>query len=250
MNFAKITLALFLIVGGLFGQGFPANSPFTPTSVTTPYDASGHWIGLGQGVTIPITATDQEYYSSRPLAVQALYSMPQGASRSAAAMALAVQGYVIDAVIDAQAQAPILTMFFREQYGYTWIPSALGSPVYLPPGLSYPGLPTYDPTSPPSGSIQVCVAASCFPSTTPPVPVPTASGTVGPNLGLTSDQLVPPVLPAVGVFGTMSKQQYTEGTKVSAIPPGYSASSTFVYHLLGTELMSNNQRVGVWLGPQ
>ena len=97
---------------------------------------------------------DQAYWAEQPAAVQALQNMDP-ADRPLAAMKLAQQGYSIDVPIMVWGWDPLTTMVERQNYGYTWVPSALQSPVPLPPGLSFPGLPTYDPNSPPAGSIKV-----------------------------------------------------------------------------------------------
>jgi len=97
---------------------------------------------------------DQAYWAEQPPAVQALQNMDP-ADRMAAAQQLAQQGYTIDVPIMAWGWDPLTTMVERQNYGYTWVPSALQSPVPLPPGLSFPGLPNYDPNNPPAGSIKV-----------------------------------------------------------------------------------------------
>jgi hypothetical protein len=40
------------------------------------------------------------------------------------------------------------------------------------PGLSFPGLPSYDPNNPPPGSIKVSIDAVDYPSFDPPPPPP------------------------------------------------------------------------------
>ncbi len=97
---------------------------------------------------------DDAYWAEQPPAVQALRNMPD-ADRSLAAMQLAQQGYSIDVPIMVWGWDPLTTMVERQNYGYTWVPSALQPPVQLPPGLSFPGLPTYDANNPPAGSIKV-----------------------------------------------------------------------------------------------
>jgi hypothetical protein len=97
---------------------------------------------------------DDAYWAEQPPAVQALRGMaPEDVGQ--AAMALAKQGYTIDVPIMVWQWDPLTTMVERQNYGYTWVPSGLGTPVTLPPGLSFPGLASYDPNSPPPGSIKV-----------------------------------------------------------------------------------------------
>lgn len=97
---------------------------------------------------------DDAYWAEQPTPVQALRNMTDP-DRSAMALQLAQQGYAIDVPIMVWGWDPLTTMVERQNYGYTWVPSALQSPVALAPGLSYPGLTPYDPNSPPPGSIKV-----------------------------------------------------------------------------------------------
>lgn len=97
---------------------------------------------------------DDAYWAEQPLAVQALRNMPPD-QVGQAAYDLAKQGYKIDVPIMVWQWDPLTTMIERQNYGYTWVPSALDSPVLLPPGLSFPGLPNYDPNNGPSDSIKV-----------------------------------------------------------------------------------------------
>ncbi len=97
---------------------------------------------------------DDAYWAEQPPAVQALRNMGD-ADVGPAAMKLAQEGYQIDVPIMVWHWDPLTTMIERQNYGYTWVPSALQSPVQLPPGLSFPGLPSYDANNPPTGSIKV-----------------------------------------------------------------------------------------------
>jgi hypothetical protein len=94
------------------------------------------------------------YWAEQPEDVQALRNMPES-ERTLAAMELAKSGRAIDVPIMVWGWDPLTTMVERQNYGYTWVPSALQSPVRLPPGLSFPGLPAYDAANPPQGSIRV-----------------------------------------------------------------------------------------------
>lgn len=100
---------------------------------------------------------DEAYWAEQPAAVQALQNMPAD-QVGPAAMALAQQGYTIDVPIMVWGWDPLTTMVERQNYGYTWVPSGLQSPVDVPPGLSFPGLASYDPNNPPPGSIPVTTA--------------------------------------------------------------------------------------------
>jgi hypothetical protein len=126
----------------------------TPASV---HIATPNSIANGAAVALSNMTPDQAYWAQQPPAVQALQNMDP-ADRVAAAETLAKQGYTIDVPIMAWGWDPLTTMVERQNYGYTWVPSGLQSPVPLPPGLSFPGLPSYDPNNPPAGSIQVSTA--------------------------------------------------------------------------------------------
>lgn len=100
----------------------------------------------------PMLAFDASYWPAQPPAVQALRSLTD---RAGAASRLATQGYLIDIPIMVWGWDPYLVMKMRQDYGYTWVPSALMSPVQLAPGLVEPGLIPYDPSNPPPGAIIV-----------------------------------------------------------------------------------------------
>jgi hypothetical protein len=97
---------------------------------------------------------EDAYWAEQPEEVQALRDMPES-DRQLAATDLAKKGYTIDVPIMVWGWDPLTTMVERQNYGYTWTPSALQAPVQLPPGLSFPGLPTYDAANAPPGSIKV-----------------------------------------------------------------------------------------------
>ena len=107
--------------------------------------------------------TDDIYWASQPPAIQALRAMPEDGTRVAAAMALAAQGYTIDVPIMAWNWDAVQVMTLRAQYGYTWVPSALSSPVAMAPGLTTPGFSVYDPAHPPANGIIVSLDAASYP---------------------------------------------------------------------------------------
>lgn len=122
---------------------------------------------------------DQAYILSRDPRVQALFAgtcgMPGAAldpkARMDEAFNLAVGGLLIDAVIDAEGGDPYIIMFERAQYGYTWVPSALAAPITLAPGLSFPGVPSYNAGKPyPPGSIVVSTNLADYPPFAVPEP--------------------------------------------------------------------------------
>jgi len=115
------------------------------------------------------TTFDAAYWASQPEPVATLQSISDPAARQAAAATLAAQGYVIDVPIDAWSWDPYQVMTLRQQYGYTWVPSALQPPVAIAPGLGQPGVLPYDPLNPPKGSIKVSTNPADFPPIHPPV---------------------------------------------------------------------------------
>jgi hypothetical protein len=87
-------------------------------------------------------------------------------------MALATRGFTVDVPIMVWKWDPWKVMRLREQYGYTWVPSALQAPIQEPPGFNVPGLTPYDPNNPPTGSIKVSTNIADYPPFNPPAPPP------------------------------------------------------------------------------
>jgi hypothetical protein len=110
--------------------------------------------GKTAGTGAPYIKPADVYWAEQPAAVQALRDMPDDA-RATAAQALAAKGYKIDVPIMVWGWDPLVTMTVRQNMGYTWVPSGGQSPVPVTPGISFAGLPSYDPNSPPQGSIKV-----------------------------------------------------------------------------------------------
>jgi hypothetical protein len=132
------------------------------------------------------------YVLSRDPRVQALFTGYMGFPGTAldptvrynTAYQLALSGLLIDAPIDAYAGDPYTYMYERIQYGYTWVPSALAAPITLAPGLSYPGIPSYNPNPPyPPGSIKVSINLADYPPFAVPVPPVTTVPYVGSYAG-------------------------------------------------------------------
>lgn len=111
-------------------------------------------------------AFDSAYWASQPPEVQALNGLSDPSTR---AMDLATQGFIIDVPIMVWQWDPWKVMNLRQQYGYTWVPSALQPPIQEAPGLNAPGSTPYDPNHPPAGSIEVSTNIAAY----PPYPVPT-----------------------------------------------------------------------------
>ena len=120
---------------------------------------------------------DQAYWASQPPEVRALPSIEDQGGRANRAAGLAAKGFVIDVPIMVWSWDAYLVMKLRSDFGYTWVPSALQSPVTIAPGLSAPGAVPYDAAHPPSGSIRVSVNPTDYPPFNPPavIPSPTAA---------------------------------------------------------------------------
>jgi hypothetical protein len=100
-------------------------------------------------------AADDAYWAKQPAAVQQLREIDDPDQRKAQATQLAGEGYTIDVPIMVWGFDAGKTTALRQQYGYTWVPSALQNPVELAPGLTMPTMASYDPNHPPAGSIIV-----------------------------------------------------------------------------------------------
>ena len=103
----------------------------------------------------PVQSFDDAYWAKQPAAVQQLRTITDQGQRTLMATQLASQGYKIDVPIMMWGWDPSQVTSLRQSYGYTWVPSALQSPVAVAPGLSDPGMQSYDPNNPPAGSIAV-----------------------------------------------------------------------------------------------
>ena len=85
--------------------------------------------------------------------------MLDGEAKDKLALSLANQGYAIDTQIMVWGWDPQMTMTVRENQGYAWIPSYGQANISVGPGISDPyDTSTYNPASPPPGSIRVSTA--------------------------------------------------------------------------------------------
>lgn len=126
--------------------------------------------------------TGDIYWASQPTAVQALRALPDASNeRYAKAEALAKDGFKIDVPIMVFGWDAFKVMKMRQDYGYTWVPSALQENIQIAPGLLMHGTKPYDPNSPPSGSIKVSTEAKDFPPFEKPVEQKVADSPVGPQ---------------------------------------------------------------------
>jgi hypothetical protein len=100
-------------------------------------------------------AADAAYWAQQPAAVQQLQNIGDYSQRQELAAQLASQGYAIDVPVMVWGWDPSATTQLRQGFGYTWVPSAMQSPVTAAPGISGGGIVPYDPSNPPAGSISV-----------------------------------------------------------------------------------------------
>jgi hypothetical protein len=70
------------------------------------------------------TAFDKAYWASEPPELQALPAIADFTQRTTRASVLAAQGFIVDVPIMVWGWDPYLVMTMRENYGYTWVPSA------------------------------------------------------------------------------------------------------------------------------
>jgi hypothetical protein len=102
----------------------------------------------------PVQSADDVYWSNQPVAVQRLRNIDDYSQRAMLAGQLAAQGYSIDTPVMVWGWDASKTTQLRQGFGYSWIPSAMQSPITAAPGISGAGNP-YDPWHPPYGSIGV-----------------------------------------------------------------------------------------------
>ena len=135
----------------------PAAAPLSaPATALSPSASPGASTArASDGITQPYDNPTDAYWAMQPHEVQALRDISDDTQRAEAASELAYKGFAIDVPIMVWKWDPLVTMELRKSAGYTWVPSAMQAPVQVAPGLSFPGLPGYDPKNPPPGSIKV-----------------------------------------------------------------------------------------------
>ena len=123
--------------------------PDTPDPVPAPGSTlpAWHWYGAD--------AVDDAYWSKQPEPVQQLREIDDMSQRQKLATQLAGAGFQIDVPIMVWGWDAGKTTALRQNGGYSWVPSALQSQVSAAPGLTGPGMASYDPNNPPAGSIKV-----------------------------------------------------------------------------------------------
>lgn len=127
----------------------------------------------------PPALTNDEYWAAQDPDIQPLRGKPPDA---ATIDALLKANKILDTQIHIWGWDAQITEYMRAAEGYTWVPS-FGQPnIPVGPGISFPGLPSYDPGNPPSRSIKVSINPSDYPPTIiphPPAPTPEPACPVG-----------------------------------------------------------------------
>ena len=158
----------------------------------------------------PSVAFDLAYVASRDPRLRVVFNgyfglpgiaMPY-TDRLNLCITLATGGMVVDPQIDADNGDPWGTMTTREQYGYTTVPALLQKlpAVFLPPGITVPGVPSYDPSL---WQIKVSTNLADYPKFEDPAPATSYIGSFIGN-GLYETINNPQNVFAIG-------QNYTEG---------------------------------------
>jgi hypothetical protein len=93
------------------------------------------------------------YWATQPKEVRVLRTIDDFEERGTMARKLADQGFTIDYAIMVLRWDPYMTIKGRLEEGYTWVPSIKQNGLPVAPGITFPGLPSYDPHNPPPGSV-------------------------------------------------------------------------------------------------
>jgi hypothetical protein len=128
--------------------GFNALVPKTSAAVSAPSASASV-------ATDAVQSADDAYWAKQPAAVQQLRNIDDYSQRAELGAQLASEGYSIDTPVMVWGWDPGKTTQLRQDFGYTWVPSAMQSPVTAAPGITGAGIIPYNPANPPAGSINV-----------------------------------------------------------------------------------------------
>ena len=132
--------------------GFNALIPTTTNAAATEEAVTS--APATSSATVTQSANDA-YWAKQPAAVQRLRNIDDSGQRAMLAGQLAAEGYSIDVPVMVWGWDASKTTQLRQGFGYTWVPSAMQSPVTAAPGITGGAIIPYDPAHPPAGSIQV-----------------------------------------------------------------------------------------------
>lgn len=177
-----------------------------------------------KGTTMTVQQTfDAAYWAAQRPEVVALLTVADQTTRDNQAAALAMQGFIIDVPIMVWGWDPYLVMQMRQQFGYTWVPSALQPSVAEAPGVNQAGTVSYNPLAPPPGSVKVSLNLADYPPFAPVAAATTAVQTADPvgqqSLG--------------NIYLSVKGDTSPDGTKYT------DSRGTFLKHLVATPFGAN-----------
>jgi hypothetical protein len=135
-----------------------ATAPVVPsdTGATTPQATAPATPNQTAAPPAPAAKNEADaYWATQPAAVQVLRTISNEGDRAAKAQDLAKQGYAIDVPIMVWNLDPLSIMSVRQSSGMTWIPTLGQTAPQTGPGITFPGMTSYDPLSPLPGSLPV-----------------------------------------------------------------------------------------------
>jgi hypothetical protein len=168
---------------------------------------------------------DKAYWTSQPPELRALPVVEDFDQRVKRAADLASKGFTVDVPIMVWTWDPYLVMKNRQDYGYTWVPSALQPNISVAPGVNQPGSVPYDPTHPPAGSIRVSLNMADYPPFNPPPPAPQQQAANADPVGIQS----------LGtLYLSVPGETYADGAKFT------DSRGTFIKHVTFTPFGQTN----------
>lgn len=172
-------------------------TPAVPAPAPTPISDPGSYLDVTgmlmySGTAAPVAEapppaepvfTDEAdaYWAMHPPEVQALRHIQDPGERGQLGQELASRGFSVDNEIMILGWDPYMTMKVRKESGYTWFPAIGQYMTPVAPGISFPGLPSYDPNDPPPGSITVSTDFAIGLEHTSPCGIHLRSSTVTPG---------------------------------------------------------------------
>lgn len=132
-------------------QNSAAPSVFSALASSTPSTASA--VSTASQPE-PHSASDV-YWAKQPAAVQQLRQIDDSGQRAMMAAQLSAEGYSIDVPVMVWGWDAGKITQLRQGFGYTWVPSAMQTPISVAPGIGGGPFTPYDPAHAPAGSISV-----------------------------------------------------------------------------------------------
>ncbi len=148
-------------------------------------------------------AFNAAYWASKAPAVRAFETMQSEDDRIALAQSL-LANYTIDREIMVWGWDPYKVMFMRKLNGTPWV-QPLNQHVEYAFGPNNQGLPIYDPTSPPPGSILVSASIKDY----PPFPEPATPEPISPTRSWIGSYL------GAGIYASLANDPTPDGQEVN-----------------------------------